>query len=69
MTFKPNEESIQQIEDNVTYSTVQISGDYRVNKHNKKLLATRRHVDTTATGASTILESWFETAEYTGPTG
>lgn len=68
VTFKPNEESIQQIEDNVTYSTVQISGDYRVNKHNKKLMATRRHVDTTATGASTIVESWFETAEYTGPT-
>ena len=68
VTFKPGEESIQQIEDGVTYSTVQIQGDYRVNKHNKKLLATRRHVDTTATGASTIIESWFETAEYVGPT-
>lgn len=68
VTFKPNEESIQQIEDGVTYSTVQIQGDYRVNKHNKKLLATRRHVNTTATGASTIIDSWFSTAEYTGPT-
>ena len=68
VTFKPIEESIQQIEDGVTYSTVQIQGDYRVNKHNKKLLATRRHVNTTATGASTIIDSWFSTAEYTGPT-
>ena len=68
VTFKPNEESIQQIENGVTYSIVQIQGDYRVNKHNKKLLATRRHVNTTATGASTIIDSWFSTAEYTGPT-
>ena len=68
VTFKPIEESIQQIEDGVTYSTVQIQGEYRVNKHNKKLLATRRHVSTTATGASTIIDSWFSTAEYTGPT-
>ena len=68
VTFKPGEESIQQIEDGVTYSFVQVSGEYRVNKHNKKLLATRRHVDTTATGASTIIESWYSTPEYTGPT-
>lgn len=68
VTFSPNEENVQQIEDNITYSTVQITGDYAVNKHNKSVMATRRHVDTTATGASTIVDSWFDTAEYIGPT-
>ena len=68
VTFSPNEESIQQMEDGITYSTVQITGDYRVNKHNGSLMATRRHVDTSVSANATVIESWFTTPEYTGPT-
>ena len=66
VTFSPNEETVTQIEDNITYSTTQISGTYTKNKHNQAVMAARRHVDTTATGTSTIVESWFSTAEYIG---
>ena len=68
VTFSPNEEAIQQIEDGITYSTVQITGEYRVNKHNKSVRATRRHVDTSVSANTTIIESWFTTPEYVGPT-
>lgn len=69
VTFDPAEETVTQIEDGVTYSTVQIKGKYRKNKHNKAVYATRRHVETSATSASTIIESWYTTPEYVGPTG
>ena len=68
VTFSPNEEAIQQIEDGITYSTVQITGEYRVNKHNRSVRATRRHVDTSVSANTTIIESWFTTPEYVGPT-
>ena len=63
--FSPNEESVQQIEDGITYSTVQISGEYTKNKHNGSVMATRRHV-VSATDA-TIIEGWYDLPEYIGP--
>ena len=64
--FSPNEESVQQIEDGITYSTVQISGEYTKNKHNGSVMATRRHVVSATDSA--IVGSWYETPEYVGPT-
>lgn len=67
VTFSPSEETVTQIEDNVTYSTIQISGTYTKNKHNKSVMAVRRHVDTSVSANQTIVESWYSTAEYVGP--
>lgn len=68
VVFDPNEESVTQIEDGITYSTVQIKGTYTKNKHNKAVMAARRHIDTTVSANSTIIDSWYSTPEYVGPT-
>lgn len=59
VTFQPNEESVQQIENGVTFSTVQITGTYRKSPNNNMVKAVRRHVNANASGSAELISGWF----------
>lgn len=70
VAFPPSEESIAQIEGNsINYSTIQITGSYRKNKHNNLVKAFKRHVDTSTESGQALVQSWFADAETSGSNG